>query len=198
MNKTLDEIPTSLAGSKTADNLQEAFGAECKASVLYAWYAKAARKAGYEEIARVFDETAANEREHAEIWFRALGGHGDTAETLRRSAEGEHHEWTSMYRGYAATAREEGYGWVATLFEKVAEVEERHEKRYSHYLDRLEGGEMFTSESEGTRWICLNCGYAVVSKEAPKVCPACAHPQGYFRPETEEEARMTAKPSVIG
>ena len=197
MNKTVDEIPASLEGSKTGENLQAAFGAECKASVLYAWYAKAARRAGYEEIGRVFEETAANEREHAEIWFRALGGHGDTADTLRRSAEGEHHEWTSMYRDYAATAREEGFERIAALFDRVAEVEERHEKRYTDYRERLEAGELFTSNSETTCWICLNCGYAVTAKEAPKVCPACAHPQGYFRPETEEEKRMTAKPSVI-
>ena len=197
MNKTIDQVPASLEGTKTAENLQSAFGAECRAAVMYAWYATAARRAGYEEIARVFEETSANEREHAEIWFRQLGGHGDTSDTLRRSAEGEHHEWTSMYRDYAETARAEGFSAIAGLFLRVAEVEEQHEKRYTHYREKLDDGRMFRAESEQTRWICLNCGYAVVGKEPPKVCPACAHAEGYFREEHAEERHIRENTSTL-
>ena len=194
--KTIDKVPSELAGSKTAENLEAAFGAECKAAMLYSWYASAARRAGNEEIARVFAETSANEREHAEIWYRQLGGHGDISDTLSRAAEGEHYEWTSMYRDYAATAREEGYSEIAALFERIAEVEERHEKRYTHYREKLDSGKMFSGEP-GTRWVCLNCGYVVVGEEPPRICPACAHAQGYFREETEEEKRITGDTKAV-
>ena len=191
----------ALAGTKTEENLRNAFSAECQVAVKYAGYAAVARREGYEEIGRVFDETAHNEKEHAEIWFRFLGGYGNTEKMLESAAEGEHWEWTSMYRDFAATAEEEGFLLIAALFRRIAEVEEDHERRYSAYLRKLRDGKMFTSDRDTTRWICLNCGYVVIAREAPRVCPACSHDQGYFRevpPQTEgatltEELPLTAR-----
>lgn len=188
--KKSDRMPAALLGTRTAANLEAAFGAECRAAMLYAWYGRLSRREGYEEIARIFEETSANEREHAEIWYRELGGHGNVADMLMSAASGEHYEWMSMYRDYAEVARNEGFAPIAALFERIAEVEERHEKRYNHYHTKLTEGKMLRTEEEGTRWVCLNCGYVAVGREPPRICPACAHAQGYFREESTEEARI--------
>ena len=169
-----------LKGSKTEANLWTAFAGESQARNKYTYFASAAKKAGYEQIAAIFEETANNEKEHAKMWFKELGGIGDTAENLKAAAEGENGEWTSMYPEMAATAREEGFTRLAYLFEAVAAIEKEHEERYLKLLANLEGDVVFKSDDENTVWICRNCGHIHVGKEAPAVCPVCAHPQAYF------------------
>ena len=169
-----------LKGSKTEANLWTAFAGESQARTKYTYFASAAKKAGYEQIAAIFEETAGNEKEHAKMWFKELGGIGDTAANLRAAAEGENGEWTSMYPEMAATAREEGFTRLAYLFEAVAAIEKEHEERYLKLLANLEGDVVFKTDDENTVWICRNCGHIHVGKEAPKVCPVCAHPQAYF------------------
>lgn len=169
-----------LKGSKTEANLWAAFAGESQARNKYTYFASAAKKAGYEQIAAIFEETANNEKEHAKMWFKQLGGIGDTAENLRAAASGENEEWTSMYPEMAATAREEGFTRIAYLFEAVAAIEKEHEERYLQLLANLEGDVVFKTDDENTVWICRNCGHIYVGKEAPKVCPVCAHPQSYF------------------
>ena len=169
-----------LKGSKTEANLWTAFAGESQARNKYTYFASAAKKAGYEQIAAIFEETAGNEKEHAKMWFKELGGIGDTAANLRAAAEGENGEWTSMYPEMAATAREEGFTRLAYLFEAVAAIEKEHEERYLKLLANLEGDVVFKTDDENTVWICRNCGHIHVGKEAPKVCPVCAHPQSYF------------------
>ena len=166
-----------LKGSKTEANLWTAFAGESQARNKYTYFASAAKKAGYEQIAAIFEETAGNEKEHAKMWFKELGGIGDTAANLRAAAEGENGEWTSMYPEMAATAREEGFTRLAYLFEAVAAIEKEHEERYLKLLANLEGDVVFKTDDENTVWICRNCGHIHVGKEAPKVCPVCAHPQ---------------------
>ena len=169
-----------LKGSKTEANLWTAFAGESQARNKYTYFASAAKKAGYEQIAAIFEETAGNEKEHAKMWFKELGGIGDTAANLRAAAEGENGEWTSMYPEMAATAREEGFTRLAYLFEAVAAIEKEHEERYLKLLANLEGDVVFKTDDENTVWICRNCGHIHVGKEAPKVCPVCAYPQAYF------------------
>jgi len=169
-----------LKGSKTEANLWTAFAGESQARNKYTYFASAAKKAGYEQIAAIFEETANNEKEHAKMWFKELGGIGDTAENLRAAAEGENGEWTSMYPEMAATAREEGFTRLAYLFEAVAAIEKEHEERYLALLANLEHDLVFKSDDEQTVWICRNCGHIHVGKDAPEVCPVCAHPQAYF------------------
>ncbi len=169
-----------LKGSKTEANLWTAFAGESQARNKYTYFASAAKKAGYEQIAAIFEETAGNEKEHAKMWFKELGGIGDTAANLRAAAEGENGEWTSMYPEMAATAREEGFTRLAYLFEAVAAIEKEHEERYLKLLANLEGDVVFKTDDENTVWICRNCGHIHVGKEAPKGCPVCAHPQAYF------------------
>lgn len=169
-----------LKGSKTEANLWTAFAGESQARNKYTYFASAAKKAGYEQIAAIFEETANNEKEHAKMWFKELGGIGDTAENLKAAAEGENGEWTSMYPEMAATAREEGFTRLAYLFEAVAAIEKEHEERYLKLLANLEGDVVFKSDDENTVWICRNCGHIHVGKDAPAVCPVCAHPQAYF------------------
>ena len=169
-----------LKGSKTEANLWTAFAGESQARNKYTYFASAAKKAGYEQIAAIFEETAGNEKEHAKMWFKELGGIGDTAANLRAAAEGENGEWTSMYPEMAATAREEGFTRLAYLFEAVAAIEKEHEERYLKLLANLEGDVVFKTDDENTVWICRNCGHIHVGKEAPEVCPVCAHPQAYF------------------
>ena len=173
-----------LKGSKTEANLWTAFAGESQARNKYTYFASAAKKAGYEQIAAIFEETAGNEKEHAKMWFKELGGIGDTAANLRAAAEGENGEWTSMYPEMAATAREEGFTRLAYLFEAVAAIEKEHEERYLKLLANLEGDVVFKTDDENTVWICRNCGQIHVGKEAPKVCPVCAHPQSYFERRT--------------
>lgn len=169
-----------LKGSQTEKNLQTAFAGESQARNKYTYFASKARKEGYEQIAAIFEETAGNEKEHAELWFKLLnGGIGTTAENLKAAAEGENYEWTDMYAGFAKTAHEEGFDAIAKLFEGVAAIEKTHEERYRRLLKNVEDKLVFSKDGDAI-WQCRNCGHIVVGKEAPKVCPVCAHPQSYF------------------
>ena len=168
-----------LKGSKTEANLWKAFAGESQARNKYTFFASVAKKEGYEQIAAIFTETAANEKEHAEIWFKELGGIGDTAANLKAAAAGENEEWTSMYKEMAETAKEEGFDRLAYLFESVGKIEKEHEERYLTLLGNVENHLVF-QRGEEVIWVCRNCGHVYVGKEAPKVCPVCAHPQAYF------------------
>ena len=168
-----------LKGSKTEANLWKAFAGESQARNKYTFFASVAKKEGYEQIAAIFTETAANEKEHAEIWFKELGGIGDTAANLKAAAAGENEEWTEMYREMAETAKEEGFDRLAYLFESVGKIEKEHEERYLTLLGNVNDHLVF-QRGEEVIWICRNCGHVHVGKEAPKVCPVCAHPQAYF------------------
>ena len=173
-----------LKGSKTERNLEAALAGESEARSRYTFFASVARKEGFEQIAAIFLETAENEKEHAKLWARALGLIGDTAANLEAAAEGEHHEWTTMYRDFAREAREEGFDEIARLFEEVAEVEKAHEQRYRRLLSRVRERAVFR-RAEPIRWRCRNCGYVYEGTEAPEVCPACAHPRAFYEPAAE-------------
>ena len=167
------------SGTKTEKNLLEAFAGESQARNKYTYFASVAKKAGYEQIAELFLETAENEKEHAKLWFQALGGIGNTAENLLHAAAGENAEWTDMYERMAREAEEEGFHDLAAKFRGVGAIEKRHEERYRALLHNVESMEVF-KKSGVTMWECRNCGHIVVGLEAPKVCPVCNHPQGYF------------------
>ena len=170
----------NLKGSKTEANLQTAFAGESMARNKYTFFGSKAKKDGYVQIAKIFEETANNEKEHAKIWFKLLnGGIDDTAANLKAAAAGENYEWTDMYATFAKEAREEGFDDIAFLFEKVGEIEKEHEERYLTLLKNLEEGVVF-KRGEEYIWKCRNCGHIHVGKEAPGVCPVCAHPQAYF------------------
>ena len=171
-----------LKGSKTEKNLQAAFAGESQARNKYTYFASVAKKEGYEQIAALFLETADNEKEHAKMWFKALGELGNTAENLKAAADGENYEWTDMYAEFAKTAREEGFEAIAKQFEGVAAIEKHHEERYRKLLKNVEDKVVFSSEGDAI-WQCRNCGHIVVGKQAPQVCPVCAHPQAYFQIE---------------
>lgn len=174
-----------LKGSKTEENLLAAFAGESEARNKYTYYASKARKEGYVQIANIFEETAANEKEHAKIWFKLLkGGIGTTAENLADAAAGENYEWTDMYATFAKEAREEGFDEIATLFEGVAAIEKEHEERYKKLLENVEKGLVFSKDGD-TIWQCSNCGHICIGKQAPEVCPICAHPQSYFQVKAE-------------
>lgn len=174
-----------LKGTKTEKNLQAAFAGESEARNKYTYYASKAKKDGFVQIAALFEETAANEKEHAKLWFKLLhGGIADTMDNLRDAAGGENYEWTEMYPTFAKEAREEGFEEIALLFEGVAEIEREHEERYRKLLDNIEGGLVFSRDEEMI-WQCANCGHIVVGKKAPEVCPVCAHPQAYFHIKAE-------------
>ena len=174
-----------LNGTKTQKNLLAAFAGESQAAVKYTFFAAKARKDGYEQIARIFEETASNERQHAKIWFRLLNdGIRDTKDNLKEAAAGENYEWTEMYDTFAKTAKEEGLNSVARLFEQVGRIEKEHEKRYLKLLANVENGLVFSRE-EDRIWQCANCGHIVIGKKAPEVCPVCAHPQAYFEIKAE-------------
>ena len=168
-----------LKGSKTEANLMAAFAGESQARNKYTFYASKAKKEGFEQISALFTETANNEKEHAEIWFKLAHGIGTTAENLQDAAAGENYEWTDMYKGFAETAREEGFAKIAFLFESVGKIEKEHEERYRALLANVENQSVFT-KSEEIVWICLNCGHIHYGKEAPDVCPVCDHPKAYF------------------
>ena len=171
----------SIKGTKTEQNLMEAFAGESQARNKYAYYASKAKKDGYEQIAAFFEETAGNEKEHAKIWFKLLCG-GDilsTTENLKDAAAGEHEEWTEMYRRMGIEAREEGFNDIALLFESVAKIEKEHEGRYLKLQKNIEDGAVFAAK-EKSDWICRNCGYISDGDKAPGMCPVCAHPQAYF------------------
>ena len=174
-----------LKGSKTEENLLAAFAGESEARNKYTYYASKARKEGYVQIANILEETAANEKEHAKMWFKLLkGGIGTTAENLADAAAGENYEWTDMYATFAKEAREEGFDEIATLFEGVAAIEKEHEERYKKLLENVEKGLVFSKDGD-TIWQCSNCGHICIGKQAPEVCPVCAHPQSYFQVKAE-------------
>ena len=173
-----------LKGTKTEANLWAAFAGESQARNKYTYFASKAKKDGYVQIANLFEETAGNEKEHAKMWFKILGGIGDTAENLKAAAAGENGEWTDMYPGFAKTAREEGFADIATLFESVAAIEKEHEARYLKLLDNVKKEIVFSSDGD-TIWQCSNCGHIVVGKKAPELCPVCAHPKAYFQRKAE-------------
>lgn len=169
-----------LKGTKTEANLQKAFAGESQARNKYTYFANKAKKEGYEQISGIFQETADNEKEHAELWFKALGGIGSTAENLAAAAAGEHEEWTEMYAEMAKTAEEEGFLALAAQFEGVLKIEKTHEERYLKLLDNLKRGEVF-KKGEKVMWFCRNCGHVEIAESAPLVCPVCKHPQAYFQ-----------------
>ena len=173
-----------LKGSKTEQNLRTAFSGESEARNKYTYFASVAKKAGYEQIAVIFQKTADNEKEHAKMWFKALGGLGDTAANLLSAAEGENYEWTDMYATFAKEAEEEGFTDLAAKFRMVADIEKSHEERYRKLLSNVEMQEVF-KKSEMKIWECRNCGHLVMGKEAPEVCPVCAHPKAYFEVRAE-------------
>lgn len=168
-----------LKGTKTEQNLLEAFAGESEARNKYTYFASVAKKAGFEQIADIFLETANNEKEHAKLWFKALGGLGDTAQNLLAAAEGENYEWTDMYDRMAQEAEEEGFPELAAQFRGVAAIEKRHEERYRALLHNVEAKEVF-EKSGITVWECRNCGHIVVGTKAPQICPVCNHPQSFF------------------
>ena len=172
--------PIALSGTKTETNLHTALSGESQAYLRYRWFQKKAKADGFISISRLFEETANNEMEHAELWFRYLGGYSSTERNLEAAAGGEHFEWESMYAQFAAEAREEGFSVIADLFDRVASVEKQHEQNYRKALAEVSAGTVFTSNDPQQKWICLNCGFVVVGKEPPAFCPTCAHPQGYF------------------
>ncbi|MBQ7374026.1 MAG: rubrerythrin family protein [Clostridia bacterium] len=173
-----------LKGSKTERNLWEAFAGESQARNKYTYFASVAKKAGYEQIAEIFLKTAENEKEHAKLWFKALGELGDTAQNLLHAAEGENYEWTDMYAKFAEEAEEEGFLELAFKFREVAKIEKSHEERYRALLNNVEMKAVFEKAGE-TMWECRNCGHLVMGKKAPEVCPVCAHPQAYFEVRKE-------------
>lgn len=176
----------NLKGTKTEANLQTAFAGESQARNKYTYYASKAKKEGYEQIAAIFEETAANEKEHAKMWFKLLHDNDipGTMENLADAAAGENYEWTDMYAQFAKEAKEEGFDRIAYLFEAVGAIEKTHEERYRKLLANVEGGLVFSSEGDAI-WECRNCGHIYIGKEAPKICPVCAHPQSFFQKRAE-------------
>ena len=173
------EMANQYAGTKTEKNLWEAFAGESQARNKYTYFASQAKKAGYEQIAAIFLETADQEKEHAKMWFKELGGIGSLEENLLAAASGENEEWTDMYARMAREAEAEGFDAVAKKFLLVAEVEKRHEERYRQILSNLLAAKTY-AEDEEIEWKCRNCGAVIFAKEAPEVCPVCAHPKAYF------------------
>lgn len=176
----------NLEGSKTQANLMAAFAGESQAHTRYKYYAQKAKNDGFEQISKIFEETAQNEREHAEIWFKYLHNNQipDTAVNLKDAADGEHFEWTDMYKEFAETAKEEGFADLAYLFEEVGKIEKEHENRYRKLLDNVENGLVFSRDGDAI-WQCSNCGHIHFGKEAPMVCPVCKHERAYFQLKAE-------------
>lgn len=176
----------NLKGSKTEQNLKEAFAGESQARNKYTYYASRAKKDGYVQIQKIFEETAANEKEHAEIWFKLLVGGKipSTDKNLKDAAEGEHYEWTTMYPNFAKEAKKEGFTEIAKLFEQVAAIEKDHEERYKALLETVEKGTAF-KKSKPQVWVCSNCGHVHYDKKAPEMCPVCDHSQAYFKIKCE-------------
>ena len=172
------------SGTKTEQNLKDAFAGESQARNKYTYFASVAKKEGYEQISSLFQKTSDNEKEHAKMWFKELGGVGSTVENLKQAAEGENFEWTDMYDRFAKEAEEEGFSELAVKFRSVAQIEKAHEERYLKLLDNIEMQKVF-EKAEETMWECRNCGHLVVGKKAPLVCPVCAHPQSYFEVRNE-------------
>lgn len=173
-----------LKGTKTEKNLLEAFAGESMARNKYSYFASVAKKEGYQQISAIFEETAGNEKEHAKLWFKALGELGTTTENLLKAAEGEYGEWTDMYARMAKEAREEGFLELAQQFEGVAKIEKTHEERYRKLLSNIEEDKVFKREDKEV-WFCRNCGHLHYGKKSPSVCPVCNHPQAYFEIRSE-------------
>ena len=175
-----------LKGTKTEQNLQQAFAGESMARNKYTYFASKARKDGYEQIAAIFEETAHNEKEHAKLWYKLLHGGeiSDTMDNLREAAEGEYYEWTDMYSRMADEAVAEGFPEIAFRFRAVAEIEKHHEERYRRLLKNIEEGLVFSRDGDMV-WICRNCGHIVVGKKAPEVCPVCLHSRCFFELEAQ-------------
>ncbi len=171
-------MSNKFAGTQTEKNLWAAFAGESQARNKYDYFAGVARKEGYQQIAALFDETAMNERQHAKIWFKHLQGLGNTAENLKEAASGENYEWTDMYEGFAKTAEAEGFPELAEQFRAVGAIEKAHEERFLKLLNNVEMKQVF-EKSEEVMWQCRECGHLVIGKQAPEICPVCAHPQSY-------------------
>lgn len=169
----------NLKGSKTEQNLRHAFAAESQVRNRYTFYASVAKKEGYEQIREIFTYTADNEKEHAELWYNALGEIGTTAQNLQKAASGEHYEWSTMYDQFAKDADDEGFADIAKLFRGVAEIEKYHEQRYRTLLENVQNQKVFQKD-EKTVWQCRNCGHTHIGKSAPEICPVCSHAQAYF------------------
>lgn len=172
------------AGTKTEKNLMAAFAGESQARNKYTYFAGIAKQEGYEQIAAIFQKTADNEKEHAEIWFKELGGISDTKTNLNAAADGENYEWTDMYSTFAKEAEEEGFTALAALFKEVAKIEKAHEERFRRLIDNIEMNKVFEKAGEAM-WECRNCGHLVMGKKAPEICPVCKKPKSYF--EIKEE-----------
>lgn len=181
----IKEEKPALKGSKTEANLWYAFAGESKARNKYTFYASKAKKEGYEQIAALFLETADNEKEHAKMWFKELGGINGTLENLKDAAAGENEEWTEMYAEFARVADEEGFHELAEKFRMVGEIERHHEERYLALAENVKNDEVFTKKTGLHVWKCRNCGHIVVSESAPDVCPVCAHPRSFFEIEAK-------------
>ena len=179
-----EEKMNKYAGTQTEKNLMEAFAGESQARNKYTYFASKAKKEGFEQIAAIFEATANNEKEHAKMWFKELEGIGDTAANLKAAADGENHEWTDMYEGFAKTAEAEGFPALAAKFRAVAAIEKHHEERYRALLKNVETAAVF-EKSEVKVWECRNCGHIIVGTKAPEVCPVCAHPKSYFEISAE-------------
>ncbi len=175
-----------LKGTKTEKNLLEAFAGESMARNKYTYFASKAKKDGYVQIAAIFEETAANEKEHAKLWYKYLNGGSvkDTEHNLEDAANGENYEWTDMYERMAQEAREEGFDEIADRFEKVAGVEKKHEERYRKLLKNVKEKKVFSKDGDAI-WQCINCGHIVIGKSAPEKCPVCDHAQAYFQVKPE-------------
>ena len=174
-----------LKGTKTEENLKTAFAGESQARNKYTYFASKAQKDGYVQIANIFQETADNEKEHAKMWYKLLnGGIDSTPDNLQAAADGENYEWTDMYATFAKEAREEGFEEIARKFEAVGEIEKHHEERYRKLLANINDKVIFSRDGDAV-WQCLNCGHICIGKEAPLVCPVCAHPQAYFQLQSQ-------------
>jgi ferredoxin hydrogenase len=172
------------AGTKTEKNLREAFAGESEARNKYTYFASMAKKEGYEQISEIFNQTANNEKEHAKLWFKALGELGDTAKNLLHAAQGEHYEWSQMYDRMAKDADEEGFTDLAKQFRQVAAIEKTHEERYRALLHNVENKTVFEKEKVHV-WECRNCGYLVMGNAAPDQCPVCNHAKSFFEVHKE-------------
>ena len=180
----LEVLANKYAGTKTEQNLAAAFAGESQARNKYTYFASTAKKEGYEQISALFLKTADNEKEHAKMWFKELGGIGSTADNLAAAADGENYEWTDMYEGFAKDAEAEGFADLAAKFRAVAAIEKHHEERYRALLKNVETKQVF-EKSEVKVWECRNCGHIVIGTKAPEICPTCAHPQSYFEVHAE-------------
>ncbi len=179
-------MKTKYSGTQTEKNLEAALAGESVARNKYDFYASKAKKDGFEQIAAIFAETALNEKEHAKLWYKELHG-GEVEPTdinLEAAADGENYEWTDMYKSFAETARKEGFDELADKFEGVAKIEKSHEERYRKLLSNVKGKRVFSKDGDAI-WICRNCGHIVIGKQAPEICPVCAHPQAFFEVKAE-------------